>query len=470
MRRRGTEERRRIAAHLRKSPGHTVHAAVQHSHRPRSPRLDVHHRTVSPVRQTSPVRQAVVSPTRLQFPQGHSSRKAIAWDPVAAGRETNSVVRTSIRQSEKPNYAAGSPDVTIQQPRSVHSNPLELNTEPDLSATTDLTRLLDSHELRMLRQRLKAASYGGVSPTAVPGQRPQTLLQQYDLTNRGALSQDEFRKLVRTGGRLGPTQISDAMILRIFRTFDTSKSGLISLHDLTHLVWNDDGNSIVTSTQSVGASTALDKDTYDRPNEDVGSEETLDRGLQYSDGTDSHKHMQSELVSWRTALLAAERERDEAVAAAATAVQLGARAASQFEKLEKCLHAARRDGRIQRSKRVLHSALLAWRLVSVSGSRQAAEEQCRTLKSQFAEADRLQQEHASSVAGNLRKAEESEVVAAAAAQSYAQQVKRLEQDNAALYAEQERACRTALLREQQLLAGRALVVRLRRLLHPYLHN
>ena len=329
----------------------------------------------------------------------------------------------------------------------------------DRGIDAKLRGLLDSDELRLLRHRLKAASYGGVPSAGLVGQRPQTLLRQYDLTSRGALSFDEFRRLVRMGGRLAPDQISDATIRRIFRAVDTSNSGLVSLRDLTELVWDSDSttaDSAAISNESVDVSASADEEAGGQSSVDAKP----DGDLAYGDAVDSRsQQMLSELASLRDALSVAERERDEAVAAAATAIEIGSRTTAQAQQLEKLLVAARRDGRDQCSKRVLHSALLAWRLTIVSRSRAAAEAQCATLESQFAEAERLQQAHASSVATDLRKAQASEAASIAAARSFEQQIKRLGEERAALYADQEGACHAASVSQRQLSAGRALVVR-----------
>lgn len=466
MRRRGTEERRRIAAQLNRHPrsmlavandgssasqGHAVSAV----YRPRSPRLAVLHRCVSPASQTSPLRRDTVSPSRLRSPQRCCTPEATRTSATRGG-ETGEVSHGATVQCERTAYTRVSLDVSTE---AVHSRPLDRGIDAKLRGTTKRLGLLDSDELRLLRHRLKAASYGGVPSAGLVGQRPQSLLRQYDLTSRGALSHDEFRKLVRMGGRLAPNQISDATILRIFRVVDASNSGLVSLRDLTQLVWGDDSTTADSTTVDAGSidvSKSADEETGGQSRVDAKPDGDLANG----DGVDSGgRQMLSELASLRNALSVAERERDEAVATAAAAVEIGSRTTAQSQQLEKWLVAARRDGRDQCSKRVLHSALLAWRLTIVSRSRAAAEARCTTLESKFAEAERLQQAHASSVAADLRKTQASEAAAIATARCFEQQIKRLEQERAALYADQEGACHAALVSQRQLSAGRALAVR-----------
>eukprot|EP01043_Picozoa_sp_COSAG02_P039704 COSAG02_NODE_3154_length_7266_cov_5.826287_3_plen_469_part_00 len=457
MRRSGIEERRRIAAQLSRpsrpvlaaetpalsvSQGHTVPAVS----RSRSPRLAVRHRCVSPARQTSPVRGAALSP-QTQFTRN------IERVSVTARGETDGVIQTPAVQSARV-ATRWSPDVST---RSHGQKSCEPGVGTRLRGVTRSMRAADIDELRLLRHRLKAASYGGVPSDDEPGQRPHALLRQYDHTSRGALSHDEFRKLVRTGGRLGPDRISDATIFRIFRAVDTRNSGLVSLHDLIQLVWHDDGRSTAggVAAKSVESGETTADETSDQSSVDAELDPYVDEDI----ANPQHHEVQSELASLRMAVSVAERERDEAVATAATALALGSRVTARSPKLEKCLISARRDGRTQCSKRKLHSALLAWRLALVSGSRATAEARCATLESRFAESDRCQQEHASSVAADLRKAQASAAAAVAAAQSSEQQRKRLEQERAALYADQEGACQAALVSQRQLSAGRSLVVR-----------
>ena len=463
MRRRGIEERRRIAAQLSRpsrsvlatetaalsaSQGHTVPAV----YRSRSPRLAVRHRCVSPARQTSPVRGAALPPDQPPSPQTHFFRNVERVSVTARG-EKDAVIQAPAVQYDRV-ATRWSPDVSTRSHG--QARPREHGVDARLRGITRSMHPADIDELQLLRHRLKAASYGGVPSDDEPGQRPHTLLRQYDPTNRGALSHDEFRKLVRTGGRLGPDRISDATILRIFRFVDTRNSGLVSMHDLIQLVWHDDGR---TAGGDAAKSVESDETTEDETSEQSSVHAEVDLYVDEDVKDSQHQEVQSELASLRMALSVAERERDEAVATAATAVALGSRATAYSQKLEKCLISARRDGRTQRSKRVLHSVLLAWRLTLVSGSRATAEARCATLESRFAESDRHQQEHASSAAADLRKAQASAAAAVAAAQSSEQQLKRLEQERAALYADQEGACQAALVSQRQLAAGRSLVVR-----------
>eukprot|EP01043_Picozoa_sp_COSAG02_P045835 COSAG02_NODE_4230_length_5609_cov_6.098911_5_plen_491_part_00 len=470
MRRRGIEERRRIAAQLSR-PSRSVLAetdvlgasqgyGVSEVSQSRS-RLAVRHRCVSPARQISPVRDVALPPRQPHYHQGHFTRDVELVFVTARG-ETGVAQAPTVHYGKPPNATKWSADVSIHS-HAGQTTAREHGADARLRGITRRVRLVDIDELRLLRHRLKAASYGGVPSDDKPGQRPQNLLRQYDHTNRGALSHDEFRKLVRTGGRLGPDQISDATILRIFRAVDTTSSGLVSLRDLIQLVWQDDSTSTYSDTTggvAAESESLEDNETTEDETDDQSSvNPELDRHLDGDIADSQHEEVQSELVKLRMALSVAERERDEAVAAAATAVALGSRATAHSQKLEKCLISARRDGRTQRSKRVLHSALLAWRLVLVSGSRAAAEARCAASESRFAESDRLQQAHASSVAADLRKAQASAAAAVAAAQSSEQQLTRLEQERAALYADQEGACQAALVSQRQLVAGRSLAVR-----------
>jgi hypothetical protein len=68
------------------------------------------------------------------------------------------------------------------------------------------------------------------------GTNPRTFLNRFDKDKSGALSYDEFRRLVRANLKVTPAQLTDKEIEVLLRALDEDNSGEVNIAELIHFM------------------------------------------------------------------------------------------------------------------------------------------------------------------------------------------------------------------------------------------